>query len=298
MAIAFSVLAAGLVGCSSPCKEQPSFEDIDFAGNSVGCGNPPRLAGLSTTDVDVCPNNFCGNGNLGPAKYHVHLGKSLEMRFTFPPDMDAPQIIIYLFAAQQIPVFEMTPLDSFPLADPSTFVLDPKRLENAWRNSKATSPNQDIFAFNLHVKLTQKFGSITYVQEAHLAGMGLAILYGKFTWSDSTLWGNDSTGQTEPPSRSIMGKLVWNAENMVASSGDSTFVFVSGSPFHAPVNPANSEFRLQGLTNSKYELRAITIPSSLPINHKLKVYLLKPGGNSSGIRQYLTSQVVDSVTVP
>jgi hypothetical protein len=280
------LLWALLAGCGE-CPDR-------MAGNSAGCGNPPKLAALEPTQVNcMCNSN---GGDFFPTVFSISFSDSLKIQMsginTVKPDSIRGQAFVY--PPDYVPFFQAPPLDSFPVQG-SVIVLHSGEVQNALRSSPGSISG--ILPFSLLVRLRFYLG-LVYKQEGNFAGLGFDSASGKFIYSYLNPLGDSGRGHYFYNRDGYYEGNIQPSDSLFAGARVA-HVYIPGSPHHAEVNLRDGHFKMDSLpVFSEFELRLLVIPESLPANHKVPTYLLTSDTSSSPDRPFTIKARRDSVSLP
>jgi hypothetical protein len=284
--LGFAVVAALLAGC---------FDDQQCAGTSIGCGNPPRVAELETSEVNACGLSGC-LATTTPFPYTVMVGQRIVFTFHRTSEFTSPEIRFRIFAGNQIPVIHPAPLDSFYAVDSNSFQLLPKDLTAAIR-AGAEIPASDprLFVFNIQILLRQQIGNLVLQETGLVTGIALNLESGQFV----TNWKQPSKKDTLfGPNQKFQGIVKPDTSFEPALTGaTSAHIFIPGSPYTASVDLDTRQFVMNGLPQGSFELRMFALSQNQAIGDRVPVYLVMSDPDSTLSRPFRVEGVVDSLTL-
>jgi len=284
------ILLAFLVGCMEDAG------DHGCAGNSVGCGNPIKLAELQTSESGCSTN--CG-GYFFPTAVSVRFGDSLRVELDSAnfAKVDSVQRTVVLYQGFQVPVLSPDPIDTLPMKG-NSLVLYPKDLARA----RAAAPEADTgtFAFSIRVMLRiySKNLSDPWTQEGLLTGLGLEKDSNKFISSEK----NPLQDTTKPfylqdTIASYQGLIQkWQP---LSAEAESAYVYIPGSPYFNVISITDGRFHLASLPfGERFELRFFIVPRVFPGNRKVPTYILTSNPDKSPDRIFDFRKTKDSLSLP
>jgi len=283
--LGFTVVATLLAGC---------FDDQQCAGTSIGCGNPPKVAELETSEVNACGLSGC-HGAMTPFPYTVTVGQGIVFAFHTTSEIKSPEFLFRIFAADQIPVAYPAALDSFQSSDSDSFRLLPGDLAAARRAGAEMSSDPRLFVFNIQILLRQAIENQVFQEAGLVTGIALDPESGQFITNWKKPGKKDSLFA---PIQRFQGFIAPDSAFASAlASSVSAHIFVPGSPYAAPIDVVTRQFRMDGLSQSGYELRMFTLSQNQEIGDRIPVYLVKSDPDSTLSRPFRIEKVVDSLTL-
>jgi hypothetical protein len=292
--LALGAMVVILAGCSSPCREQ-----VDLAGNSVGCGNPPVTTSWDPSVVNECGSlEECGLGTPLVTSFVIGMGEALSLEFRFPIKYDSPKVRLYVYESSQAPFLRKAPLDSFEMEQANGFLLKAEDLETSFEKSIQYASAAKSFTFNLHIKLVQEINSVAFQHEAILAVLSLDLESKRFSSSKFPSWSFAQGMFLREADRYFQGGIAAGSADPKLAEAASAYVFIPGSPYFAKLEPGSDRFVLGPVPVGGYELRLIVISNSLPANRKLPVFTIVSRSDSTSARTFKAEINADSVIIP
>ncbi len=263
-------------------------------GNSVGCGNPGKLAELQSSSTG-CPG--CSGGATPGIPFHVGFGDSLIIRMdtSLLTNSDSTRWEIALYQGFQIPALPPHPVAALPM-HAGAIVLHPQELRQAW----GANPGIDsgVFPFAIHIFLRIYKDSVEYDNAGLLSGLGLDTARNQFFCSPGNpLRDSAKTNYLKPPLSSFQGSVEnWQGH---AAGAKAAYAYIPGSPYYDMISMTDGRFIIDSLPyEGEFELRLLIVPEPLPSNRKVPSYTLKSDPSDSKDRTFRIQSTGDSVALP
>jgi hypothetical protein len=281
-----AVLTTLLAGCTNQ----------ECAGTSIGCGNPPSVAELETSEVNACGRSSC-RATVSPFPYTVTVGSGISFAFHRNSEFVSPEIRFRIFAGDQIPTVHPAALDSFQATDSNSFQLSSRDLADAMRvGSDMRAADSRLFVFNIQILLRQPIGGLIFKDEGLVTGIALDLESGQFV----TNWKQRSKKDSLfTPIQRFQGVVLPDVSLEPAfADAVSAHIFIPGSPYGTSVDLATRQFRMDGLPQGSYELRMFALSQNQAVGDRIPVYLVLSDPDSSLSRPFRVEKVIDSLTLP
>jgi hypothetical protein len=282
-----SILLAALAGCLfDPGKST--------CGNSIGCGNPPKIAELQTTAAG-CPG--CTGGGTPGLPFDIRFGDSLTLKTdtSLLSKPDSTRWSVALYPGSQVPVFSPRPVDTLACRA-GAIILHPQDL----RRARQAAPESDTgaFVFSLQIVYRAYSQGLEFDNSALLAGLALDTARKRFFCSPGNpLSDPGKVHYLMQPNASFQGRL----EGWAGYSGGAkaAYAFIPGSPFSGVISMTDGRFTVDSLPNGgAFELRLLIVPGGSPAHQKVPSYILKSDPGNDADRIFRIQPSGDSLSLP
>jgi hypothetical protein len=263
-------------------------------GNSVGCGNPPKIAELQPSEAG-CPE--CSAGASPGIPFQVTFGDSLTLKADasalFQPDSMIWSALLY--QGSQVAAISPRPIDTLPI-HAGSLVLRPEDLLRVRQNVQPADTG--AFAFSIHVSLRTYKQGLMFENTGLLAGLAFDPASGKFFCSPrNPLVAPGEAHFLMIPISSFQGRIEgWEA---YARGAKSAYAYIPGSPYSSAISVTTGRFIIDSLPyKASLELRLLIVSGNLPSNRKVPSFILTSDQSDSKDRSFRIQSTSDSVFLP